>query len=53
MLCFVMLLLVGILGQHHTDTADRKGASAVIRQTPIDEIFREDWGDFSERCMEI
>ena len=42
-----MLLLVGILGQHHTDIADHNGSSSVVTQTPTDEIFRKDWGDFS------
>lgn len=52
-LFFVLLLLVGILNQHHTDTVGRNGSSSVIMQTPTDEIFRKDWGDFSKWCMEM
>lgn len=48
-----MLLLIGILGQHRTDVAGCKGAFSVIMQTPTPAIFRKDWGDLSERCMEM
>lgn len=41
-----MLLLVGILGQHHTDRAGGDGSSSVILQIPTDEIFWKAWGDF-------
>lgn len=42
-----VLLLAGLLAQHHTDTADHSGFSSVTMQTLTDEIFRKVWGDFS------